>query len=386
MAQVVQLDCVVVGAGVVGLAIARRLQVSGREVYLLEAESRHGTGASSRNSEVIHAGIYYPEGSLKAALCVRGREMLYAYCADRGIPHRRLGKIIVAVTAFEESTLEHYLKVGQANGVHDLQWISRQELNRLEPQVTGTAALWSPSTGIVDSHCFMGRLLADFQTAGGHLVRECKVACGYADSQGILLELNGKDQTRVQARTVVNSAGLNAPSLARRIQGTNHGEIPCERYAIGHYFSLLGPSPFQHLVYPVPERGGLGVHVTLDLAGTARFGPDVQWIDQVDYTFDASRKDAFAGAISRYCPLLNPDRLVPAYTGIRAKTVGPTEQPSDFQIHSGEQSGHPSLLNLFGIESPGLTASLAIAEHVETLLHRKTEREFPLTTNHSVHT
>jgi L-2-hydroxyglutarate oxidase LhgO len=363
------LDTVVIGAGVVGLAVARALQLAGRDVLLLESQPRVGMGASSRNSEVIHAGIYYPPGSLKASLCVRGKHLLYDYCRARGVPYRQLGKLIVATEPGEELILAHYERSAVANGVHDLTWRSADEVRRLEPAIRGTVALHSPSTGILDSHQFMQALVDDFAAAGGHLVFGATVTEGALDERGVHLTVDdGGDCTEAVARTVVNAAGIHAPDLARRIAGVDPNAIPTPRYAIGHYYALSGASPFGRLVYPTAVKGGLGVHVTLDMGGSARFGPDVRWIDAPDYTFDDRRKPAFVEAIRRYYPDLDPDRLVPAYTGIRAKISGPADPAADFRIDGPRESGHPGLVHLFGIESPGLTASLAIAEHVGALL------------------
>lgn len=359
----------VIGAGVIGLAVARVLQLTGREVILLEAQDRFGTGASSRNSEVIHAGIYYTPGSLKAALCVRGRHLLYEYCAARSIPHRRLGKLIVAVEKDEESMLYGYMRNAMANGVHDLRWLSAAEVQRLEPAVTATAGLFSPSTGIVDSHELMRALFADFSRAGGHFVPCSTVTGGVADpSSQIRLDVEDGGRTTIMANVVINSAGIHAPMIARLMSSTSVRSIPEPHYAIGHYFSLRGKSPFSRLVYPVASRGGLGIHVTLDITGAARFGPDVEWIDRVDYAFDENRKPHFVEAIRRYYPTLEPERLVPAYTGIRAKINGKAEPAADFRIIGPPDTGHPGLVHLLGIESPGLTAALAIAEHVAGLV------------------
>jgi L-2-hydroxyglutarate oxidase LhgO len=328
-----------------------------------------GSGASSRNSEVIHAGIYYPPGSTKARLCVQGREMLYDYCSKKNVPTKRLGKIIVATQAAEESALDSYFQTAAANGVTDLQWLSAADVRNLEPDVVAVAGILSPSTGIIDSHHFMKALLADFSDAGGTILLGTKVVQGAVTSPGdISLILDDGQLTTVSARLVVNSAGLFATDVAKSIKGARMSNIPRQHYAIGHYFSLSGRSPFQRLVYPIPSRGGLGVHVTIDMSGAARFGPDVEWVDRVDYTFDVNRKQRFVEAIRRYYPRLDAERLCPGYTGIRAKISGPDEQSGDFLIQGPAESGHQSLIHLFGIESPGLTASLAIAEHVADLV------------------
>jgi len=319
---------------------------------------------SSRNSEVIHAGIYYPAGSLKARLCVRGKELLYRYCEQRQVPYRRLGKIIVAVEPGEEGVLCTYEASARANGVTDLQWLGQGDIARLEPAVRAYSGLLSPSTGIIDSHALMLALQQDFEQAGGTLVLKCPVESVHTSGQALQVQLADEERTQVQARLVVNAAGLGAPDLARGITGINRAAIPRAHYAVGHYFTLAAKSPFERLIYPIAEHGGLGVHVTLDLAGNARFGPDVEWRDTVDYRFDASRAQAFARAIRRYYPDLPADGLQPGYTGMRPKISGPGEPAADFLIQDSAAHGVPGLINLLGIESPGLTASLAIAQEL----------------------
>ncbi len=360
----IEIDCAVIGAGVVGLAVARALQLAGREVVLLEKERSFGTGTSSRNSEVIHAGIYYTPGSLKATLCTRGRSMLYAYCHDRGVPYARPGKIIVATSIGEVGILEGYLKTARANGVVDVEWIDAAKLNELEPALQAVRGLWSPSTGILDSHAFMQALLTDFEMAGGQFVRGTTVNSGRVVRGGIELRLIDRDVSVAKARTVINSAGLYAPHVARSIEGVPREQVPSPYYAVGHYYTLAGRSPFKHLIYPVAEKGGLGIHLTLDLSGAARFGPDVRWMSGVDYTFDDSRRDDFVSAISAYYPEIRASDLQVGYTGIRPKIVGPGVPAADFCIQDGRTYGAGGLINLFGIESPGLTSSLAIAESV----------------------
>ncbi|MGN2391739.1 NAD(P)/FAD-dependent oxidoreductase [Pelomicrobium sp. G1] len=359
------IDCAVIGAGVVGLAVARALALAGREVVVLEAAGAVGTQTSSRNSEVIHAGIYYPSGSLKARLCVEGRERLYRFCAERGVPHRRLGKLIVATRDSEVETLERYRANALANGVQDLEWLDVRGVARLEPAVRCVAALHSPSTGILDSHAYMQALQGEAEHHGAVIALRNPVRSGRVLPSGIGLEVeSGGEAVTLTCRAVVNCAGLTAPRVARSIEGMPLERVPRECYAKGHYFVLKGRSPFDRLIYPVPEPGGLGVHVTLDLGGQARFGPDVEWVDAIDYGFDASRARRFFEAIRRYYPALPEDALLPGYTGIRPKIAGPGEPAADFLIQGPETHGVPGLVHLFGIESPGLTASLAIAERV----------------------
>ncbi len=366
----IEVDCIVIGAGVVGLAVARALQKAGREVVLVEKESHFGTETSSRNSEVIHAGIYYPPGSLKATLCVRGKQSLYRYCQERDVPFARPGKIIVASSDGEVPILEKYLETARANGVDDLQWIDAAQLREREPVVRAVRGLWSPGTGIIDSHAYMQALLDDFEMAGGEYVRASPVRGGRVARGGIELLLADSDGSEVKARTVVNSGGLHAPDIAAAIEGVPRDRVPLARYAIGHYYVLARKAPFRHLVYPVAGRGGLGVHVTLDLSGAARFGPDVRWRDRIDYAFDDSRRGEFVEAIRAYYPDIESSDLSPGYTGIRPKISGPENPNCDFVIQDGADYGADGLINLFGIESPGLTASLAIGEYVCALAGR----------------
>ena len=363
-----ELDVVVIGAGVVGLAIARVLALRGREVVVLEADSAIGTATSSRNSEVIHAGIYYPCDSLKARFCVAGRDRLYAYCAERGIAHRRCGKLIVATRPAQEPALESLLAQANANGVHDLARITAEQARGMEPALHCTAALLSPSTGIVDSHGLMVALLADAENAGASLVLRSPVVAGAVDAGHLDVEVGGSDPVRIRARTLVNSAGLHAQRVAASLRGFPREHVPPTYYCKGNYFTLAGRPVFSHLIYPIPESAGLGVHVTLDLAGQMRFGPDVQWIDGIDYTVDPQRGDSFYAAIRTYWPGLPDGALVPGYSGIRPKLSGPGTPAPDFVVHGPRTHGVPGLVNLFGIESPGLTASLAIADHVCDLL------------------
>jgi L-2-hydroxyglutarate oxidase LhgO len=363
-----RIDCAVIGAGVVGLAVARALALSGREVIVLESESAIGTGISSRNSEVIHAGIYYPTGSMKARLCVSGRELLYRFCAANSVEHRRVGKLIVATSAQEIPTLEKYQAQARANGVSDMRHITTEEAAQLEPEVQCAAALLSPSTGIVDSHGLMLAYQAELEARGGVLVLNSPVTGGRLQQREITLEVGGAAPMALRAANVVNCAGLEAQTVSRRLSGVPSPAIPGRFLAKGYYFSLSGRSPFHHLVYPVANSAGLGTHVTLDLNGAARFGPDVQWIEQIDYGFDETRKADFAQAIRLYYPQLDEARLQPAYTGIRPKISQAGQPAADFCIRGPSEHGDCPYVALYGIESPGLTASLAIAEHVVALL------------------
>ena len=363
----------VIGAGVVGLAVARALALAGREVLVLEACNAIGTQTSARNSEVIHAGMYYPTGSLKADLCVRGKALLYAYCAERGIGHRRCGKFIVATGPDHLAKLQAIQDRAVANGVHDLVWLGAEQAQTVEPALQCLAALHSPSTGIVDSHGLMLSLLGDIEHRGGVLALNSPLAL--AEYTHGAIELVAVDGTRLRATSVVNAAGLQAPALATRFAGLDARHVPQAYFAKGNYFTLAGRSPFSHLIYPVPEAAGLGVHLTLDLGGQARFGPDVQWVDNPDDTaVQPARGDAFYAEIRKYWPELPDGALAPAYAGIRPKISGPNESARDFCIQGPRDHGVPGLVNLFGIESPGLTSSLAIGEMVAELLTNTFDR------------
>jgi L-2-hydroxyglutarate oxidase LhgO len=374
-----RVDCVVVGAGVVGLAIARRLARAGREVIVLEATDGIGNGASSRNSEVIHAGIYYTPGSLKAKLCVAGKHKLYRYCAQRGIPHRRIGKLIVATHDDQVPQLAKYKAQAEANGVGDLRWVSVDEARAMEPEVVFAAAVHSPSSGIIDSHSLMLAYQGDAENAGATCVFGSPVTGGGINGDFIRLEVGGADPMSIDCATVVNSAGLTAPQLAGALRGVPVHTVPKTHYAIGHYYALTGKPAFSRLVYPVARSDWLGVHVTVDLSGRVKFGPDFNWIDRIDYQFDHSLEPAFYEAIRRYYPGLRDGALTPDYTGIRAKITGPGEPPADFVIHGEREHGIPGLVNLFGIESPGLTSSMAIADHVADLLGVAEPDDIPAT-------
>jgi len=367
MSEEYQVQTAVIGAGVVGLAVARELAASGREVIVLEARDSFGEGISSRNSEVIHAGIYYPAGSWKAKLCVEGRQCLYRYCAEHKVAHRRCGKWIVASSDAQLDTLRAIREKARSNGVL-LQWVDGEEVSRQVPGIRVRAALWSEHTGIVDSHALMLSLLGELEAAGGQLVLRSPVLSAASGRDGHRLEVGGGSPCVLVAREVVNAAGLGAPELAAHWQGLPPEQQPRQWLARGVYFSYSGPHTFDTLIYPVPEPGGLGVHLTLDLAGQARFGPDVEWIAHEDYRVDPERVHRFAAAIRQWWPELDASRLQPAYAGIRPKLTGPDGGFFDFRIDGPDKHAIPGLVNLFGIESPGLTASLAIARRVRELL------------------
>ena len=357
-------DCVVVGAGVVGLAVARSLALAGREVLILDAAEAIGTETSSRNSEVIHAGIYYPAGSLMARFCVAGRRMLYAYCARKGVAHRNCGKLIAATNAQEDAMLAGIKRRAEANGVEGMQVLTSAEAIALEPHLHCTSALLSASTGIIDSHAFMLALQGDAENAGAMPVFRSPVERGRRFGDGIEIDVGGAEPMSLRCRLLVNSAGLHAPGFAQRIKGMPADRVPETYYAKGNYFTLSGRSPFSRLIYPVPVPGGLGVYLTIDLGGQARFGPDVEWIEAIDYTVDPHRADGFYAAVRKYWPALKDGALQPGYAGIRPKIVPKGAPAQDFVVQGPQTHGVPGLINLFGIESPGLTAALAIAEHV----------------------
>lgn len=360
-------DCIVAGAGVIGLAVARELTRRGMETIILEAADAIGTETSSRNSEVIHAGIYYPAGSLKAALCVEGRDKLYDYAAERGIPHKRCGKLIVATMPEQMATLAGIVDKARACGVHDLVMLSATEAQALEPSLNCVAAVLSPSTGIVDSHALMLALLGEAEEGGAFLSLNTEILSGRIEAERFVLQTRDRSNGAsfdIASRHFVNAAGLGANRLAAALAGLDPKFVPKLLMARGSYFSVTGKPAFSRLIYPVPEPGGLGVHLTLDLSGGMRFGPDVEWIAEKDYTVDPRRADHFYGEIRRYWPDLADGSLSPTYSGIRPKLAGPGEPAADFVIHGSETHGVKNLVNLFGIESPGLTSSLAIAELV----------------------
>ena len=363
-----KIEAVVVGAGVIGLAIARALARFNVQVLLLEKENSAGHGTSSRNSEVIHAGLYYEPESLKALLCVKGRHMLYRYCDERGIPHRRCGKLVVATNETEDAYLDHLRQRAIINGVEEVELINAARLSALEPQVRGTSALLSSCSGIVDSHSLMLSYQADAEDAGGSIVFRTPVIDASASGKTIRLRTGGSEATELETDLLINAAGLDAWEFSARLNGLDPSTIPPRYLAKGNYFTLSGvKAPFRHLIYPVPEFGGLGIHLTLDLAGQARFGPDVEWIDHVDYRTDPERGRLFYPAIRRYWPDLPDDSLVPAYSGIRPRTTTLGQGSGDFLIQGPKETGLGGYVALYGIESPGLTASLAIGEHVANL-------------------
>lgn len=361
-------DCVVVGAGVVGLAVARALARAGREVLVLEAAEAIGTETSSRNSEVIHAGIYYPAGSLMARACVAGRRALYAYCAERGVAHRKCGKLIVATDAEEDGRLAGIKARAEANGVEGMRVLTGAEARDLEPNLACTSALLSPETGIIDSHGYMLALQGDAEADGAVFAFHAPVLGGAVVADGVEIEVGGAEAMRLRCALLVNAAGLHAPALARGIAGMPAEFVPTQYYAKGSYFTLAGRAPFGRLIYPVPVPGGLGVHLTIDLGGQARFGPDVEWIDRIDYTVDPHRADGFYDAVRRYWPGLRDGALQPGYAGVRPKIVPKGAGAQDFVVQGPAAHGVPGLVNLFGIESPGLTASLALADVVAAAL------------------
>lgn len=364
MADRDEVECVVIGAGVVGLAVARNLAMAGREVVVIEAADRIGSVTSARNSEVIHAGIYYPTGSLKATLCVAGREQLYRYCDERAIAHKRCGKLIVATATEQHAEFEAFAARARSNGVDDLQVLTRAEALALEPALTCTGAIFSPSTGIIDSHGLMVSLQGEAEEHGAMLALNTPVTALSQNHGRYLIKTGGDAPMELSSRELILAAGHGSVPLAHGLLAKD--EVPQAFFARGCYFKLSQRAPFSRLIYPAPEPGGLGVHLTLDLAGQARFGPDVEWIDGEDYTLDPARGEGFYTAIRRYWSDLADGALQPDYTGIRPKIVGPNAAAADFCI----QAPRPGLVTLFGIESPGLTSCLAIADHVQNILQR----------------
>lgn len=363
-----KIAAVVIGAGVVGLACARMLAQRGIETIILEQHASFGTETSARNSEVIHAGLYYPSGSLKAQLCLAGQAQLYDFCAKHGIGHRRCGKLIVATASAQEEKLAALQRQGENNGVGGLRLLTAAQARTLEPALSCTAALHSPDTGIIDGQALMLALLGQAENAGAALAVHSPLVRGRIAGDGIALDIGGQQAMQLQAAIVVNAAGLGAVRVAAALDGFPQQQLPASWYAKGNYHALAGRAPFSRLIYPLPEPGGLGVHLTLDLGGQARFGPDVEWIEQPDYRVNAASTDVFYREIRRYWPALGDGALSPAYAGIRPKIAGPLDGPADFMIQGPDEHGIAGLVNLFGIESPGLTACLAIAEHVASKL------------------
>jgi L-2-hydroxyglutarate oxidase LhgO len=374
MSETFSCDAVVIGAGVIGLAVTRALAQRGLETFILEKNAHFGMETSARNSEVIHAGIYYPKGSLKAQLCVAGRGLLYDFCQSHGVGHQRLGKLIVASHAGQEAQLAAILKAAADNGVGDLEPLSKVQIAALEPDLSTTQGLLSPSTGIIDSHQYMLALLGDAESAGASLVRDAEVTAIAREGQGYVLTVrNAGEKLILKTRILVNSAGLWAQKVAGLIEGLDKRFVPPLFLAKGNYATLSVKSPFRHLVYPVPEPGGLGVHLTLDMGGAARFGPNVQWLDNndpaaIDYTVSPDLAREFTPRIAAYWPAIREEMLAPGYSGVRPKTGGAKNPLQDFVIEGPAIHGQTGLVNLFAMESPGLTSSLAIAAHVEALL------------------
>ncbi len=367
-----KVDVVIVGAGVIGLALARQFAQSGREVILLESAHAIGTETSARNSEVIHAGLYYPEGSLKASLCVRGRELLYNYCAEKNIATRRCGKLVIASTPEQIPVLQALYQQALRNGCDEVEQLNPSQTRALEPKLHCVAALHSPMTGILDSHTYLHALLGDAQAAGAGLARASPLEAGRCEVAGVVLDIGGREPTQLKAKLLINAAGLWAPDLAHHITGLNRRRIPPAYYAKGNYFSLRGKPPFNRLIYPIPVQGGLGIHMTLDLTGQARFGPDIEWTvpdhdRKLDYAVNQNKKSGFIDEIKRYWPQIEEDMLSPAYSGIRPKIAPAGSAATDFICVGPQHSGSPHYLGLYGIESPGLTASLALAEYVHRL-------------------
>lgn len=360
----VQLDALVIGGGVIGLAVARALAMRGMETIIAEREPQLGMETSSRNSEVIHAGIYYPPASLKARLCLAGRNALYDFCDRHGVPHRRSGKFIVATRADQVQALETIMANAVASGVDDLVWMDGDVVRAAEPDILCEQAIFSPSTGVIDSHAYMMALLGEAEAHGALLACNTRITAIRRVREGWAVYVAGASEPALTTRRVINCAGLWASDFARAIEGMADEHIPATRYAKGCYFSYSGATRFRHLIYPVPEPGGLGTHLTLDMGGGARFGPDVEWVKELDYEVPPGRRDRFLAAVRAFWPAVDPALLQPAYAGIRPKLSGPGEPAADFRFSAPDEHGAPGIFHLYGIESPGLTASLAIADHV----------------------
>jgi L-2-hydroxyglutarate oxidase LhgO len=358
------MQILVVGAGVVGLAVARAAALAGHDVTVAEATGGIGNGTSSRNSEVIHAGLYYPTGTLRAVHCVRGRRKLYAFCASHGVAHNKCGKLVVATNEAELAKVETIFAQAQTNGVENVEMIGGNAARAMEPELSCIGALWSPETGIIDSHGYMLALWGELADRGGMIAFATPVEALSFKASHWRVQFGGRDAGAIDFDAVVNAAGLGAQALARRIEGYPAEKVPLLVLGKGNYFGFTGRPVFSRLIYPTPIDGGLGVHVTLDLAGRMRFGPDVEWIEKEDYAVDPRRADAFYDRIRTYWPALPPGSLVPDYSGIRPKLTGPGEPAADFMISTEADHGMKRLVNLFGIESPGLTSSLSLADEV----------------------
>ncbi len=358
-------DVIIVGAGVIGLAIAARLSQQFKSVLVIDKNASFGEETSSRNSEVIHAGIYYPQNSLKAKLCVQGKAMLYQYCHERHIPVNKIGKLLVAHGEKEEEFLKQTLISAQKNGVDDLTWLNQSELKELEPELLASAALLSPSTGIIDSHVYMQSLLAQAEQHQALFVAQTKMLSAQSSHDGfdVLLDSQG-EHLSIRCKYLINCAGLHSEKVAHTIKGLNKSHIPKLHWCRGHYFSYQGKSPFKQLIYPIPRDNGLGIHASLDMGGQLKFGPDTQYIDQLNYDFPSNLQKKFIKQVSQYFPNLDANKLKPAYSGIRPKLQGQNDTFKDFVIQTSEVHQLKGLINLFGIDSPGLTSSLAIADYV----------------------
>ena len=364
-----KIETVIVGAGVIGLSIARALATRGRDVLVLEREDGIGQVTSSRNSEVIHAGLYYPSDSLKARFCVEGRRALYRYCAERGVPHRRCGKLVVATSHDEDAALQQLFERASANGVEDLELIGAARLKEMEPSVRAVGALLSGSTGIIDGHALMLAYQGDAENAGATVQCRTPLLSGTLSPSTIALQAGGDEPVEIEADWLINAGGLAAWDISGSLAGLSPASIPPRYLAKGRYFAMSGRAPFDHLIYPMPPAGGLGIHLTFDLGGQARFGPDVEWVDAINYDVDPAIAETFYDAIRQYWPGIPEGALAPAYAGIRPKVVGPGEPAADFVIQGPNETGHPGYVALYGIESPGLTASLAIGEYVANLVN-----------------
>jgi len=362
-----KIEAVVVGAGVVGLSIARALSARGVEVLVLEQEAGIGQVTSSRNSEVIHAGLYYPPDSLKARFCVQGKRALYQYCSERGVPHRRCGKLVVATSEDEGGALAQLYERASQNGVEDIELIGAERLGILEPEICGSAALVSGSTGILDSHALMLSFQGDAEASGAIVQCRTPLIEGNLRGSSIVIRTGGDEPAEIETELLINAAGLGAWDVSKSLNGLDASTIPPRHLAKGSYFTMSSRAPIKRLIYPLPSPGGLGIHLTSDLGGQLRFGPDVEWIDDIDYTVNPERAAVFYDAIRRYWPPLPDGALAPGYAGIRPRTRGPGKPPADFVIQKPDVTGHKGYVALYGIDSPGLTSSLAIGDYVAGL-------------------